>query len=311
MTRVARLGWWLLVSLVGCGSGSGGPPTTTPDHAHVTPDLQSPAGTAPAQASTLVLATQPFGGERYGFVEATSANGRYVALRRFAGTDEPQFGHHGEVEGGAELVLVDLTDASERPLAEIIDVTPSRRFFLLLEHDAPVLLNTETGTSTALLDADARSDTNTCLEPRQASFSPLGGRVGWVIDNGTGFRVRDLASDDEWSAHSSAAIWRGWPDDEGRGVVLAEIPAGSSGWPEQHTSCACRWCNRFAMSFGFYGWGGPTFSLVHVDANGIRTPSEAPESARTWRDTDDHGCTIAPLEGERGYSHGPWHRECP
>lgn len=258
----------------------------------------------------MALSDQPFGGARYGFVEATSGNGRYVALRRFEGSEEPQFGHHGEVAGGADLVLVDLTDLSERPLADIIDVAPGRRYFLLLEGDVPVLLDSGRGTFTPLPDADLRPDGNACLEPRQAVFSAQRTRVGWVLSGASAYQVRDLASGEEWTAPAATVIWRGWPEDEGHGVVLAEIPTGSTGWPEQQTSCACRWCNRFAASYGFYGWGGPTFTISRVDDSGARAPGDVPGGERSRFGADASGCTIAPAEGDRGYAQGPWRREC-
>lgn len=311
MNRVACLTSLLVVCVSGCGASSGSAtPTSVPQEVVVTPLAPSGAGT-PSAENPMALSAQPFGGERYGFVEATSGNGRYVALRRFEGTEEPQFGHHGEVAGGADLVLVDLTDLSERPLAEIIDIAPGRRFFLLLEGDVPVLLDAAAGSFEALRDADLRPDGNACLEPRQATFSPLGTRMGWVLSGASAMRVRDLASGDEWTVTSDTVIWRGWPEDHGRGVVLAEIPTGSVGWPEQHTSCACRWCNRFAASFGYYGWGGPTFVLSRVDDTGVRAPSEVPGGERTWHGVDAAGCRIVPSDGDRGYSHGPWRRECP
>jgi hypothetical protein len=272
----------------------------------------APSGDATSDptAETPPLSPLPFGGDRFGFVEASSANGRYVALRRFAGSGEPQFGHHGEVMNGSELVMVDLVDLSERPFDEVIDVAPGRRFFLLITDNVPVLLDSATGTYEPLADADTRPDGNTCLGPRQASFSATGLRVGWVVGQATALRVRDLASGEEWSVAAATPLWRGWPDDEGRGAVLAEVPAGSAVWPEQHTSCACRWCNRFAASYGFYGWGGASFALTHVDAAGARTAADAPEGARRWHADDDAGCRITPADDDRGYEQGPWQRTC-
>jgi len=222
-----------------------------------------------------------------------------VTLRRFVSPDEPQFGQHGEVFGGTDLVVVDLVDLRERPFDEVVDVAPGRRSLLLMAADDPVLLDSVAGRYEPFAGADTRPDHNTCLGPRRARFSARG------------LRVRDLASGDEWTVSGASPLWRGWPDDEGRVAVLAEVPAGSTEWPEQRTSCSCRWCNRFAASCGFYGWGGPTFVLTHVDDAGRRTPSEVAEGERQRHGPDDAGCTLTPEDGERGYARGPWRRECP
>src|SRR5690606_38151546 len=120
MTRALLLSCFTVVCFMGCGPASHSHPAA-PQHVVVTPVAPSGASATPTEDNPLARSTQPFGGDRHGFVEATSGNGRYVALRRFAGSDEPEFGHHGEVVGGADLVLVDLTNLAERPFAEIID----------------------------------------------------------------------------------------------------------------------------------------------------------------------------------------------
>ncbi|HSC89430.1 MAG TPA: hypothetical protein VLC09_19240 [Polyangiaceae bacterium] len=195
---------------------------------------------------------QPFGGEGYGFVEATSKNGRFEAVRRFAGTTPPSFGHHGEAGVEATLEIFDLVANSSRPYEEIIDVEPSRRFFLLLEGKAPLLLDTKDGTRSLLPSADPEGDDNACLPPRQAAFSASGRRIAWLTGGAHEVRVRDLGDGSEWPLTSAERIWRAWPDDDRKGAVLGEVPAGED-WPMQQTSCACRWCGRFAASYGFYG----------------------------------------------------------
>ena len=95
---------------------------TAPDAAASTaPDLTAPQSLPPVTLAS-GLSPAPFGDARYGFVEATSANGRFVVLRRFLGTGPPQFEHHGDVAGGTELLLVDLTNLTVRAITEIIDV---------------------------------------------------------------------------------------------------------------------------------------------------------------------------------------------
>ena len=85
--------------------------------------------------------------------------------------------------------------------------------------------------------------------------------------------VVDLESGEQWSVAAQGSLWRGWPDNDGRGVSLIELQGdGQEGtaWPQQKTSCACRWCGMFALSYGVYGWSGPEFELVHVDGEGER-----------------------------------------
>ena len=278
----------------------------TPGARRTTPDERTPPSSPAAPSRT----TASFGGERYGFVEATSSNGRFVALRRFEGNAPPQFGHHGEAFGSVELHLVDLVDGTERAIDDVIDVEPTRRWFLLVDHGTPVLFDSDSNRTEALADIDPRSDENACLPPRGASFSASGTRVAWIVGDGSSARIRDLTTGDEWTARSTSRIWRAFPDDAGRGAVLAEVAAGGAEWPNQNTSCSCRWCTRFAASFGFYGWSGPAFELVHVSDDGSREPRDPEDGEREWTGVDREGCTIRPREEERGLERGPWRREC-
>lgn len=301
----------LLLSLVlWCGCASS-PPTLPTESSPQEPDTAASAAASTGAANgRSAQSSATFGGERYGFVEAWSANGRFVALRRFAGDEPPRFSHHGSASGGAPLVVIDRETHEERPAHEIVDVTPDRRRWLLQDASGITLLDTETGSASPL--GAAEDDENRCLPPRQAAFSPRGARVAWIAGDARSATIRDLASGTQWTLASESKLWRIWPDDEGRGATVLEIPSDSASWPEQHTSCACRWCNRFAASYGFYGWGGPAFTIAHVDDAGARaTLEEPPEMERSWTGPTDEGCVVEPESEEEALEHGPWRLTCP
>jgi hypothetical protein len=250
----------------------------------------------------------PFGGERWGFVQASSADGRLVVLRRFVGEARPSFGQHGESSTPTEVTVFDRANGTERVIDDVIDVEPSRRFFLVLERGHVLVGDARSGAFVALDKADMEPDHNACLPPRQANFSAEGKRVGWTAADG--FHVRDLKSGNEWVVKAKDRLWRGWPDDDGKGATLAEVPAGTTEWPHQNTSCACRWCGRFAMSYGMYGWSGPSFDLVHVAEDGSRKKADPAEGKGSWHGPTTTGCTVEPKTNEHGLDHGPWQWKC-
>jgi hypothetical protein len=263
---------------------------------------------APAPAGSGKLRTDSFGGDRWGFAEASSADGRLVVLRRFEGDEKPSFGHHGESSAATAVTVFDRSSGAERAIDEIIDVDPSRRWFLVLERGQPLLGDARSGAFAPLDKADTDRDHNACLAPRQATFSAAGKRVAWPT--AAGLRVRDLGSGSEWLVKPKDRLWRGWPDDDGRGATLAEVPAGSTDWPAQNTSCACRWCGRFAMSYGFYGWRGPAFTLEHVAEDGSRKQADPPKGERKWHGKTESGCELAAKSEEHGLERGPWQWKC-
>jgi hypothetical protein len=122
--------------------------------------------------------------------------------------------------------------------------------------------------------------------------------------------VRDLATQEEWTVPAKGRLWRGWADDAGRGATLLEVPAGSSGWPSQNTSCACRWCGRFAMSHGFYGWSGPDFTVEHVEGS-TRRAAKVPEGEGSWHGPNDRGCNLVAASEKDDVETGPWRWACP
>jgi hypothetical protein len=309
LSRSLLLSWLFLHACSPPPAAPGPAPVVDVPAAKPPPSAEQPPPPPAPPPKPGALRTDAFGGERWGFVEASSADGRFVVLRRFAGDAKPTFAHHGEASSADDLAIFDLVAGTERALDEIIDVEPSRRWMLLVEKGSLRLADARTGTFQPLDKADMEGDHNRCLPPRQANFSPQGKRVGWVAADG--FRVRDLASGDEWVVKAKERLWRGWPEDDKRGATLAEVPAGSKDWPRQRTSCACRWCNRFALSYGTYGWDGPAFDIVYVAEDGSRTQKDPPEAPRRWHGKTDSGCTLEAKSEEHGLAHGPWQWKCP
>lgn len=306
--------------LLACG-GAGEPaaPATTPAAPPVTVAL--PALPAPAPAESVAappaparpaapgdLLTGPFGDRRFGFVLASSHNGRFVVLRRFAGEERPSFGHHGEASQSATQTLFDRVTGDERPIDDVIGVDEARRFVLFVALGTPVVADADTGTFVPLAGADTESDANDCLPPRQAALSEHGSRVGWVTAKG--LAVRELATGAQWTVPSQGRLWRGFPDESSHGAVLLELAAGTGDWPRQNTSCACRWCGRFALSYGFYGWSGPAFTVTHVAEDGARSPGEPPEGGGTWHGLTDAGCELVASVPDRELERGPWFWRC-
>lgn len=319
--RTARFVWGLGVLGVACGEPAPAVVTPTPmPSARPTASAapSAPASAAPsAPASAAATTSKPtapagpllggsFGDKRYGFAEASSKNGRFVFLRRFQGAQKPTFGQHGESRTPTDLTLFDRVDGTERPIDDLLDVG-DRRYFLVVEGGALRVLDADTGASIKLDGADMATDANACLPPRQGNFSSNGRRVAWVTS--AGLSVRDLDSGVTWVVKPNARLWRGWPDDTGKGATLAEVPAGGSDWPHQNTSCACRWCGRFAMSYGMYGWSGPSFTIEHVDDAGARAKGDPPKSGPRHGPTQNPKCTLTPTAGD-ALEEGPWQWKC-
>jgi hypothetical protein len=305
-----RFAAFMVLALVACGERP--PVVITPVSAlpSTEPVPASTSGSATSKPPPPLRASGPFkadtfGGKRFGFAEGSSKNGRLVFLRRFQGSARPTFGQHGESSTPTDLTLFDRVDGRELPIDELLDVA-DRRYFLVLEGGALRVIDAASGASTNLDGVDMADDANLCLPPRQGGFSEGGKRVGWVTSGG--LAVRDLESGVTWTVMSSGRLWRGWPDDTGRGATLAEVTAAGADWPRQNTSCACRWCGRFAMSHGMYGWSGPTFAIEHVDDAGARKKGVPPKSGPRDGATDG-GCTLRATAGE-DLEEGPWRWDC-
>ena len=258
------------------------------------------------------LRADAFGGEHWGFVEASSKSGRLVFLRQFPGKQKPTFGHHGESLGAhPSLSAFDRVTGDSRDVTELIAVAGDRRWFLAVHEQFLWLIDGDSGRWSQLTDVDMDGDANACLPPRHGNFSAQGTRVGWISNDASKLHVRDLDSGETWTVPAKERLWRGWPDSDGKGAVLAEVSSKDKGWPMQRTSCACRWCNRFAMSYGVYGWGGPAFDLVHVAEDGTRTPGKPDEGKGGWHGATDGGCELEASQTDRvGLGLGPWRWDC-
>ena len=296
----------VMMALAGCSSNRAArPPAGAGAATGAAPVAASPGAAAAA------LVDEAFGGERWGFVEASSRDGRLVVLRRFAGAERPSFGHHGETDEEPVVTVFDRVSGQERDVDDIIDVDPSRRWMLLLDDGGVFLVDGSSGAWQPLV-GDVENDRNSCLPPRQAAFSTGGKRVAWVSSGDAALAVRDLDTGEEWSIPATGRLWRGWPLEDGRAAVLAELAEGTREWPEQRTSCACRWCNRFALSAGYYGWSGPSFTFHRVDDEGARTTiAGPPEGGGDWHGKTDDGCTLAPSSEQERLERGPWRWTCP
>lgn len=256
----------------------------------------------------------PFGGQIWGYAQASSRNGRLVLIRNFGEHEPGHFGQHGPRPSAASLEAFDLVTGDSKRV-ELVAMEPARRWFML-RHDAALwLVDSETGQWQALADADLEEDSNPCLLPRQGNFSPRGNRVAWIRNGARELRVRDLASGEEWSVPGDGRIWVGWPNDDDRGAVLIEVPLDSTQWPVQGTSCSCWWCNRFAMSYSNFGWDGPTFTIFAVSPDGKHSAGEVTQTNFAWHAETASGCLLgrsamSETHGER-LERGPWQWACP
>ena len=278
-----------------------------------------PASTPPATVDVAtpspvpLLSGEALGGPGLGFVQGSTQNGRFVFVRRWKPGKEPSFGQHGEAFPSPELVALDYATGEERVIDDLYEIDPRRRFALVADEGEVLLLDANTGEWEALDDVDSSRDGNACLNPRSAVFSMGGGRLGWISAEADALHVRELDSGETWTVPAEGRLWRAWPADEDQGAWMMEVAADAEGWPRQNTSCACRWCNRFAMSFGFYGWGGPAWSITRVGPEGERQAVDGlPEGEGwPWHGETDAGCTLRPtLPGER-LDQGPWQWACP
>ncbi len=267
--------------------------------AHRAPEVAAPAPVAPASPGSpaptaeplpdLELQGEQIGGDRWGFVIRVSPRGRTAVLGRFPqaeGRGGPEFyGHHGEEAMGAELVVIDAVNDTEREVDDLVGSSPDGRWLVVIIQDTAWLVDGETG-SWSVLDeggppADMAQDHNRCLEPRTASFDALGRGVAYV--SAQGVVMRDLAGGGTRVLPVQGRLWRAWPRADGLGatalLVSGEVKEDDLAFPAQNTSCACRWCMRFSMSYGFYGWGGPAFAPSLVTATGQRELAGFPQEA--------------------------------
>lgn len=245
--------------------------------------VHQPTSTAPAPALQRgEHGMAEFGGDRWGFVLATTGGGRLVVLGRMpeqdggAGPEPSSFGNHGEEALRASLVVVDTVSGAERAIDALVTGSADGRWLVVLAEDRAWLLDDVDGQWRPVDEggpaADLTQDGNRCLPPRTVSFSDQGTRLAYLTEGGV--VVRDLPDGAPRLYATDAQIWRAWPRDEGEGVAAFQVSAEQDGvrFPQQRTSCACLACKRFAMSYGFYGWGGPDFTGIALSPGG-ETPA--------------------------------------
>ena len=245
----------------------------------------------------------------WGFVEALTEGPRWAVLRLF-GEQPPVFGHHGEALGPEpELVLIDLVTGEERLIDEITDISADGAWLLYTDDGDHWLAGPEG--LPRRLQADSRSDSNACLEPRGAGFAPNDLLLATINPEATELVVEDLNSSESWTIPAEGTLWRAYVEDGGEIALMLEVDeVGEDGWPYQRTSCACRWCNAFAMSYGFYGWGGAEFTPMLVDVDGSRTePDSLSEGPRPWS-TPKQGCSVEGSQPGELLQQGPWRLSC-
>lgn len=315
-----RSWFWLWASVVLGLLGSVGPsacakpeasgPATTPvsPGGELLPDDppqgSGPAAAAPAapldDAPTLHALPEPaattmatlrdeatFGSDDPGFVRWVSDNARLVAVHRFL-SGPPSFGHHGEalahLGDPPTLTLYDTAAGSGDDWDELVAADPAGRFVVLRRAGLLMLVDSLDGSRTDLsaAGADASSDANACLPPRQAAFDSLGRTLTWTRTEPSRVVLRYLASGFQTTAATGdSLLWRAAPSAMPGWVVVREVASDSDGdgsrsFPRQRTSCACRRCGSFAMSHGFHGWGGDAFTSALLGPDEQRIAFEAP-----------------------------------
>ncbi|MBL9103037.1 MAG: hypothetical protein JNL82_18980 [Myxococcales bacterium] len=263
------------------------PPSTTPAAAVEASTADGPApAVAAAPTGSLArvqgvevarLAPGPGNGAVPGFVWWMGANARLVAIYWFSAA--PKFGHHGEPLGDPPtLTLFDTTTGAGEAIDELVASDPRGRWAVIARGKQLWLIDGETGQREELTarGADASGDANRCLEPRQAGFDALGGQLVYLRTGPDRAVIRQLADGSETEvAAGPGRLWRAYAVGAPGSALLFEVPGDSDGdgaveLPVQNTSCACRWCGRFALSHGFYGWSGDRFEFVMVEG-GRRT----------------------------------------
>lgn len=296
-----------LVGVLGLGGGcrsAGQAPSAAPAVPEAAPAPRAAAPTVstapspvaaaaaerPPRSCTLTPGTEQverrFGGEHLGFPIWVSANGRLVILYQFRtdndgdGKIEPHFGHHGEPLGDRwQPFLFDLVAGTEEAFDDVLTAEAGGRFAVLQRGSGMWLVDAQSGTSTDLTKRGAApvSDDNACLPPRAVSF---GDSQGWLaLFRGPGGEravlYNLLTAEEKPIAAGPGLLWRAEPSSRVGWAVVRSVLSdttrdGKLELPRQRTSCACRVCKRFALSYGVYGWSGDDFTSFLVAPDGTR-----------------------------------------
>ncbi len=274
-----------LAALAACTTPSARP-DGAPDGARIGPPPVSAARAA------VVEEIASFGDGEQGFVWWLARGGALAVVYLFEDTDgsgsiELAFGHHGESLGDQPVAhLVRMSDGSRTRLDEVVATSPSGRYIATIAGGDLIVWDGDTGDaiSTKGWAVDMNGDGNRCMSPRQLAFDGDGGV--WHHDANSSalmWRALDGSARRRHAMPAGSRSWRAEPVAPGWGAWLT-VPTDSDGdgaltLPIQNTSCACLHCNRFAASFGFYGWGGDAFAFSLLPAGG-GAPVPAPGYAR-------------------------------
>jgi hypothetical protein len=239
-------------------------------------------GDLPEGARSRIVGTtdrEELGGEQYGFGWWMSRDGQLVALYRWDGDAAPSFGQHGETESSPTLEVFDLRANNIQNYDELVAEDPLRRMAVFRESSHLWLLTDDSTERVDLTErfADPEGDANACMQPRQVAFDPLGRYIGWIRRNPDKLVVEEVGvrgGGDAFDVQTPRGrLWRvEIPSLAGWGV-MHEVPrdtdrSRSIEFPTQDTSCACRWCERFASSSGFHGWSGDAFKTFLAGPEG-------------------------------------------
>jgi hypothetical protein len=265
----------ILALVIGALTACSGAPKTPDEGA-----LRTPAPVAAARAAQLEARAEVGDGEQ-GFVWWLSSGGALAVIYVFEDTDgsgaiELAFGHHGESLGDRPVAyLVDLSRGTRAKVDQVVATSPSGSHVATMTGSELTIWDGATGapTRTSGWAMDLNGDGNACMTPRQLAFDGSGGV--WYQDAGSASTVWRALEGGEtkkhwmrsggrpWRTEAVAPGWGAWltvPDDtDGDGALTL---------PRQNTSCACLHCNRFAASFGFYGWGGDAFAFSLLPPGG-------------------------------------------
>lgn len=233
-------------------------------------------------------------GDAPGYLLWSSTSGSLAVMAIFEDTDKdgaisPRFGQHGEPLGDQARYHLFATATGEHLATydEVLVWDESKRFISFRQASRPDVVDIFDARRMEHISLDLASlgaltsseDGNDCLAPRHVHITPQGS-------------ITLIAASERALVRTSFEAWRG--DAAKKGSQLVEVlPTRASegdtsriwrvegvgdGWlsvlfvdrdtdgdgvltlPRQRTSCACRFCHRFAMSFGFYGWSGDEWS---------------------------------------------------
>lgn len=230
-----------------------------------------------------------FGQGQMGYLLWSASSGKAAVMMIFEDTNGDQkitlkFGHHGESYGDrARPYLVDLETGQMTAYDEVWVWDHTSRYIALQKDVSRAVLDVWDTEEMRKIEVDfdeqviePTPDENRCMAPRQVALGE--GGVLWGIKRGEKrvvkldlkdgkarqeFDVRGLGEGRLWRIGSVGGDWLSV------GYVIEDTDKnGEVSLPVQKTSCACRFCNRFAKSMGYYGWGGDAWAFSLMSKTG-------------------------------------------